>query len=129
MTAAPEHTPGSSLRKLVGWGVLGQLCYVLSQFLLLVALARFASIEDVGRFGLVGAIILPIYWFFNLGVRINQATDARDLHSFREFLVLRFLASCVAYGFIVGIAFVAVDPADTECDVGVWGCQGGRDLL
>lgn len=101
----------SSLSRLVGWGVLGQLCYVASQFLLLVALARHASVEDVGRFGLVSAIILPVYWFFNLGVRANQATDARGAHSFHEFLALRFLASLLAYGLVVALALLAVDPA------------------
>lgn len=111
MTEVPRGEARVSLRRLVGWGVTGQLSYVVSQFLLLVALARYASVADVGRFGLVSAIILPIYWFFNFGVRANQATDTRGEFRFHEFLALRILASVVAYGLIVVLAFIVVDPA------------------
>jgi O-antigen/teichoic acid export membrane protein len=110
MTEAPQGEARVSLRRLVGWGLIGQLSYVISQFLLLVALARYASVADVGRFGLVSAITLPIYWFFNLGIRANQATDTRGTFSFHEFLVLRIVASLVAYGIIVLLAFTVVDP-------------------
>jgi O-antigen/teichoic acid export membrane protein len=111
MPEAPKGEAHVSLRRLVGWGLIGQLSYVVSQFLLLVALARYASVADVGRFGLVSAITLPIYWFFNLGVRANQATDTRGEFSFHEFLALRILASIAAYGLIVVLAFTVVDPA------------------
>ena len=52
-----------SLRRLMGWSVVGQLVYTISQFALLTVLARFASVEDVGRFGLGSAIIVPICFF------------------------------------------------------------------
>ncbi|MDY6859984.1 MAG: oligosaccharide flippase family protein [Pseudomonadota bacterium] len=110
MVEVPSGEAKVRLRRLVGWGLLGQISYVVCQFLILVALARFASVEDVGRFGLASAIILPIYWFFNLGVRANQATDARSEFSFREFRMLRIVASAVAYGIIVAIALVFVGP-------------------
>lgn len=111
MADAAQGEARVSLRRLVGWGLIGQVFYVISQFLLLVALARYASVADVGRFGLVSAITLPIYWFFNLGIRANQATDTQGTYRFNEFLLLRILASVVAYGLIVLLAFTAVDPA------------------
>lgn len=111
MADAAQGEARVSLRRLVGWGLIGQLSYVLSQFLLLVALARYASVAEVGRFGLVSAITLPIYWFFNLGIRANQATDTQGAFRFNEFLLLRILASVVAYGLIVLLAFTVVDPA------------------
>lgn len=111
MGDAPSGEARVSLRRLVGWGLIGQLSYVASQFVLLVALARYASVADVGRFGLVSAITLPIYWFFNLGIRVNQATDTRGAFRFREFLALRIGASLLAYGLIVGLAVFVVDPS------------------
>ncbi len=99
------------LRNLIGWGLTGQISYVISQFLLLVALTRHARVEDVGLFGLVSAITLPIYWFFNLGIRVNQATDTRSEFGFQDFLALRIVASIFAYGLIVAIALLAVGPA------------------
>ncbi len=111
MVDAPQGEARVSLRRLVGWGLIGQMSYVVSQFLLLVALARYSSVADVGLFGLVSAITLPIYWFFNLGVRANQATDTRGTFRFHEFLALRIMGSIIAYGLIVVLAFTVVDPA------------------
>lgn len=99
------------LSRLVGWGVLGQLAYVIGQFLLLVALARHASVEDVGRFGLASAITLPIFWFFNLGIRANQATDTTGQYRFHEYMRLRLYATALTYVLVVVIALCLSDPA------------------
>lgn len=99
------------MRKLVGWGLVGQLSYVVSQFILLMALARFASVEEVGRFGFASAIIIPVFFFFNLGLRVNQATDITHRFNFSEFLVVRIVATILGCVIILGIAFVTLDPA------------------
>ncbi|KEP68733.1 hypothetical protein DL1_09105 [Thioclava dalianensis] len=116
------------LRRLMGLGMLGQLSFVASQFLLLAGLARFGQLEDVGQFGLVSAIILPIYWFFNLGIRANQATDHRVEYGFACFLALRIPASLLAYAIIVGIAFLWLDPLARQVMLGFGAAKGIETL-
>jgi O-antigen/teichoic acid export membrane protein len=43
----------TGVKKEIGWGVIGQLTYVIGQFVVLSVLARFASPEDVGRLHLL----------------------------------------------------------------------------
>lgn len=109
--AMPRGEAGIRIRKLVGWGVIGQVSYLVSQFILLLALARFSTVEEVGLFGLSSAIIIPVFFFFNLGLRINQSTDIAREFSFREFLVLRSISTAAGYLLILIIAFVTLDPA------------------
>ncbi|WP_424934302.1 lipopolysaccharide biosynthesis protein [Amaricoccus macauensis] len=99
------------MRKLVSWGLVGQISYVISQFILLMALARFASVEEVGRFGFASAIIIPVFFFFNLGLRVNQATDVAHRFSFNEFVYIRTIATALGCLVILIIAFTVLDPA------------------
>ncbi|WP_392665176.1 lipopolysaccharide biosynthesis protein [Amaricoccus sp. B4] len=107
--AIPNGEARVRMRKLVGWGIIGQAGYVASQFLLLLALARFASVAEVGHFGFANALVVPVVFLLNLGMRVNQATDISRRYSFQEFLLLRTIATAVAYLVIVVIAFTAVD--------------------
>ena len=97
------------MRRLVGWGVIGQIGYVSSQFVLLIALARFQTVEIVGAFGLASAISFPVVWFFNLGLRTNVATDIKGQYCFADFLRLRIVTCLTAYAVLVGIALLALD--------------------
>jgi O-antigen/teichoic acid export membrane protein len=106
----PHGEARISMRSLVGWGVIGQMSYVASQFILLLALARFATVAEVGHFGFANAIITPIFFFFNLGLRVNQATDIGRQFNFNEFLFLRAACTTIAYLLILVIAFAVLDP-------------------
>lgn len=116
------------LRRLVGWGLLGQFAYVIGQFTLLMALAQLATVEDLGRFSYASALILPVYRFFNLGVRVNQATDASSIYRFSEFFALRCVASGVAYIVILAMGFVLVD-AETRLIMLVFGAAKGVETF
>jgi O-antigen/teichoic acid export membrane protein len=103
-----------SLRRLMGWSVVGQLVYTISQFALLTVLARFASVEDVGRFGLGSAIIVPICFFFRLNMRTNQATDLVGEFRFSEFLRVQLLSISVGFILIVSFAIFLNDPVTKQ---------------
>ena len=113
MTASPGQAGGGEarvpLKRLVGYGLVGQLTFVASQFVLLMALSRFGTVADVGRYGLASAIATPIFMMFAFGFRTNQATDLDNRHSFREFVVLRKLSSALSYAIIAVIAAAFVD--------------------
>lgn len=112
MTAVqPTGEARVRIRTLVGWGLTGQLSYVASQFLLLFALVHFSTVEDVGRFGLATAIILPINALFGLQLRYNQATDVARQFNFNEFLYVRTVAGLIAYVVVLAVSFLFLDPA------------------
>ena len=82
----------------------GQLSYVLSQMLVLVALARFGGVEATGAFGVAMAIATPVFLLANMGLRTGLATDARRAHAFSTYTGLATVtgvlgvAFCVAFG-------------------------------
>jgi O-antigen/teichoic acid export membrane protein len=97
--------PGLSLRSNFAWVLSGNLVYAGCQWGIVVALAKFGSSLMVGQFSLGLAIATPVVMFTNLHLRAVQATDARRLYSFREYLRLRTvmtLAAIAAVGGIVG---------------------------
>lgn len=97
--ARPQRT-----RTLIGWGTMGQIVYVGSQFILLLALTRYADIETVGYFGLASAIIIPIYWLLRLELRVNLASETQDRFRFSEFLALLLGTMTVGYCALLIIA-------------------------
>lgn len=107
MTTEIQHRP-MRMRRLIGWGVIGQVSYVVSQFIVLLALARFSDVETVGAFGLASAICFPIVLFFNLGLRINAATDVDSYFSFIDFVCLRIVTAIVAYAVVSTISVLAL---------------------
>lgn len=99
------------LRGMIGWSVLGQVIYVLCQFAILILLARLSSVEDVGRFGLATAITAPVFFFFQLGLRFNQATDTENEFGFSDFFLLRFISTLASLLTIAAIGALTIgDP-------------------
>lgn len=84
----PSPPPPVRMRKLLGWGVLGQITYVLCQFITLLALTRFATIEEVGVYGLATALVIPVFFFFDLDMRINVASSKTASYAFQDFRTL-----------------------------------------
>lgn len=109
--AQPSGEAAVPLKRLIGYGLVGQLTFVVSQFGLLLALSRLGTVEDVGRYGLASAIATPIFLMFSFGFRVNQATDLAGRHSFREFAALRSISSALSYGLVAIIAATLVDRA------------------
>lgn len=106
----PKPEGRISLRRMVGWSAIGQIIYTVSQFFMLVVLTRFASVEDVGRFGLAGAIVVPLCFFFGLNMRANQATDTKRDFRFSEFMRVQFISIISCFLTIIAISQIITDP-------------------
>ena len=107
MTDAPGQSlprKPMGMRRLMGWGILGQLVYVASQFVTLVALTRFASVEQVGLYGLAAAGVLPIFFFCDLSMRVNVAASTRSGYSFDDFRTLLLVSLAAGYTLVVVLA-------------------------
>lgn len=89
-------TTTKSLRVGVSWTFVGNVAYAGSQWLLLLFLVRFTSVEEVGRYSLALAITSPIILFANLKLRVVQATDAGRDFRFSDYVAVRFGALTVA---------------------------------
>ena len=88
------------------WVLAGYMGYMACQWGMIVALARWGSVEVVGQFHLALATTAPIILFTNLGLRRVYATDSRGEFGFKDYLGLRLGMSLVALVLIAGIALV-----------------------
>lgn len=107
-----EHLskPTRVLLSNIGWMLVGNLLYGLSQWGQLVALAKIGSIEMVGSFALALAVCLPVLMFSSLSLRSLQVTDYQRSHRFLEYVALRLLTLCVSATFIVAFGLIAGYP-------------------
>ncbi|MCU7873932.1 MAG: oligosaccharide flippase family protein [Candidatus Thiodiazotropha sp. (ex Lucinoma borealis)] len=111
----------TSVKRQIAWGVIGQLAYIVGQFVVLLVLARFASPEDVGRLALAGAVIMPVIAFFNLGLRFNQATNIEQVGTFVEFVGLRALTTTLGYLLILCVGFLLITDDSTRLILIIFG--------
>ncbi len=99
--------PDPQLRANVAWMLVGNLWQGLSQWTLVVALAKMGTIEMVGSFTLALAIGLPVLMFGSLSLRSIQITDGSRAYRFLDYLILRFASAAVSLLLIASIAFSA----------------------
>ena len=124
--AGPRPT---RLRSRTAWTVFGQSSYIVSQFLLLVLLARLAGVEEVGRFGYATPVITPVYWLTDLGLRTNKTTDVANLHSFSDLLALRVVTPVLGYGLILAVAAALTDDEAALAIAAVFGAAKGVEAV
>ena len=101
MVAPPVS--GLSLRSNFAWALAGNVVYAICQWGMIVALAKLGSSFMIGQFSLGLAIATPVLMFTNLHLRVVQASDARRLYSFGEYLQLRSVMTLGAIAVIGGI--------------------------
>lgn len=82
VAAIPERY---GLAKNIGFSVGGEFAYVVTQMVVLTALARFGSAEAVGEFGLALAVVTPVFMMANMGVRTGQTSDVSERFVFAEY--------------------------------------------
>jgi O-antigen/teichoic acid export membrane protein len=99
--------PARSLKTNFGATLTGNTVFALSQFSILVILAKFSSAEALGSYMLGLAIAGPVYKFSNLQLRSLQATDAANAFPFADYLGLRIITVAAS------IAIVAIVSAST----------------
>lgn len=85
-----------SLKANLSWAFVGNVAYALSQWGMLVVLAKLGSEEMVGRFALGLAVTAPVMGFANLQLRLVHATDARGDYLFEHYLGLQVVGSALA---------------------------------
>lgn len=98
---------GVRIRNLIGWGVMAQVVFILSQFIILLGLTRFGTIEEVAHFGLATAIAVPVFFFFDLGIRLNVASSSLTGYGFRDFRLLLFCSLSIGAAVLLVIGSIA----------------------
>lgn len=108
-TSPAQPTRRLSLRRNFIWNFGGVSLYNLSQWVLLLVLARLANPDSVGKFSLMLAISAPIFLTVGMNLRAVQATDAPRRWRLEEYLFLRQILNVVAViatliaGFALGL--------------------------
>ena len=78
----------------------GNATFALSQFLIVVVIARVEGAEALGSYALAQAVVSPVFAFTNLGMRSAIASDARyEYHSsiyFKLWAVTAFLGALIS---------------------------------
>lgn len=77
--------------------MLGNAYYAACQWLVLIVLARFGSVEDVGIFTLALALTAPVVVFFGLGLRTILASDVRHERRFSAYVTVKTVTATSAF--------------------------------
>ena len=104
---------GISLKASMGYSFLGQIFYLISQLVILSALAHFRGPAAVGEFGLALAITTPLFLLLNMGFRTAQAVDIGEQFSFATYGGTRLLLTIVATIISIVLAALYVDRLST----------------
>ncbi len=78
-----------SLRVNFSWTLAGHMVYAGCQWLTLVAIAKLAAPEAVGRFALGSAVTAPVFLLVGLNLNASQATDTARRFAFGDYLGAR----------------------------------------
>jgi O-antigen/teichoic acid export membrane protein len=89
------------------WVLAGYAIYMLCQWGMIVALARWGSPEQVGQFALALATTAPIILFANMGLRRVYATDATSMFRFGDYVGLRLVTNVAAMGLVTLVVWTA----------------------
>jgi O-antigen/teichoic acid export membrane protein len=85
-----------SLLSGVSWSLVGQMSLALSQWAIIVVLARLSTPAAVGEFALGMALTAPLFGFSNMCLAQLQATDVADEHAFGAYAGVRLLSTVAA---------------------------------
>jgi len=88
----------------------GNALYALTQWGMLVTLAKLGTKEMVGLYALGLSITAPVMILLNLNLRSAQATDARREFTFADYLGLRLASTTIAFAIILGISVAGYGP-------------------
>lgn len=102
----PRGGTGNSLRQNIVSSLWGNSLYNLSQWLLVVVVARIGSPDQVGDYALSLAITAPVFLGVGLNLRIVQSTDASRRWTPAEYMRLRMVLNVAAFGVTVLVGVV-----------------------
>jgi|SaaInlStandDraft_1057018.scaffolds.fasta_scaffold03629_9 O-antigen/teichoic acid export membrane protein len=95
-----------SLRKNFGFALIGNLCYALTQYLILVIYIKFFTSENVGSFIFASAFSTPLMMSLDAQLRNFYVTDQNNKYSFAAYFTFRFLTSIFGFVFISVISIL-----------------------
>lgn len=78
------------------WNFIGSIVYAFSQWIVLIIIAKFGTVEEVGIYSIGMALTAPIIMFTDLQLRSIQATDTDSIYFFRHYFALRILGNITA---------------------------------
>ena len=67
--------------------VIGNIVYAVSQWAIVVLMAKFGDVEMVGKYSLVLAITAPLFMLTHFQLRAVQTTDTQSEYHFCKYLV------------------------------------------
>ena len=97
-----------SLRENLVWAFAGNVVFALSQWLVLIAIAKLGAVEDAGDWSLGLAITGPIFVFAQFKLRAVQTTDARQEYAWGDYAAARTLGTVgalLATAVVVAVAY------------------------
>ncbi|NLH17142.1 MAG: oligosaccharide flippase family protein [Phycisphaerae bacterium] len=109
-----------SLKVNFAWAFIGNAFYALCGYLMLTILAKTASVETVGLWGIAQAVTLPVATFFSLRLYTVNITDIRNEYQTGHYIAVRLLASLASIGIVALIGFLFY-PAGTAIVIALMG--------
>ncbi len=99
-----------SLRVNFSWKLVGNVILTLSQWGILVVLAKIGTPQMVGQFTFGLAVTAPIIFFTNMSLSKILSTDSNDTYEFRDYFGLRLISNLFAILFIgIMLWFIGID--------------------
>jgi len=114
MLTPDDSLPPLTARTNVSWSTIGNATYAVSQWAIVIAIARIGTPADVGVFALGLALTAPIVLLTGFQLRAVYATDAKGRFRFAEYLTLRLITSAIAAVVIVILAVTTASRGSTS---------------
>ena len=105
--SATSPARGLSVRHNFAWTLAGTVTYALSQWVVIVLLAKLGNAEMVGRFALALAVAYPITYIAHLQLRVVFVTDQESKFPAGEVLGLRLMLGALAIVILVATCKIA----------------------
>ena len=96
------------------WTFAGTIVYRLSQWMLLVLIAKFTNPENVGQYSFAVALVTPLLMFSQMQLRSIIATDYTNNYSFSNYLCFRIIALSSLLVVIIVSSFIFFNDSITR---------------
>jgi O-antigen/teichoic acid export membrane protein len=111
------RTPDARLFSNVTWTFLGNTFYTISQWGMIVVLARCTTPAAVGTLALALAITAPVMTLFNMQLRIVVATDVTGRYRLADYIHTRLVTTVAAVAAIALCTFVPIGRSSSTAAV------------
>ena len=118
-----------SIRSNVAWTLAGNACYVVCQYLMLMATAKLCDAQIVGQYTMAIAICTPIIVGSQMQLRQVQATDVRDDYGFGTYMGLRVICTLIGILLVMGVTVLGGYSETMAPLILLMGCAKGFESL